>query len=296
MKIGILSRRIYLYTTKRLYDTAKNRGHQVRTIDPVGCYMNITSHSPSIHYKGENVGSFDAVIPRIGASFAFYGTAVVRQFEMAGVYTVNDSTAISKARDKLWSLQLLAKEGVGLPVTGMANSTQYTDDLIGLVGGSPLVVKLLEGTQGIGVVMAETKKAAQSVIEAFRGLKQNILVQEYIEEADGRDVRCFVVGDKIVASMLRVSQNGDFRSNLHRGGEGRPADLSPEEEETALKAAKTLGLNIAGVDLLRSAKGPVVLEVNASPGLEGIEQVTKTDIALEIIKFVEERYAEIVGQ
>jgi len=288
MKLCILSRRGYLYTTKRLYEAGKKRGHSVRIVDPLGCYMNITSNKPTIHYKGENISTFDALIPRIGSSFAFYGTAVVRQFEMAGVYTLNSSSAISKARDKLCSLQILAREGIGLPITGIAHSPRYTEDLISLVGGSPLIIKLLDGTQGIGVVMAETKKAAQSVIEAFRGLKQNILVQEYIKESEGRDIRCFVVGKRVVAAMLRVSRGEDFRANIHRGGEGRPVDLSQKEEETALAAASVLGLSVAGVDLLRSNRGPVVLEVNASPGLEGIEQIAGIKIAEEIIQFVEE--------
>ena len=287
MKLGILSRRIYLYTTKRLYDAAKKRGHSVRVIDPVGCYMNITSRSPSIHYKGENIGSFDAVIPRIGSSFSFYGTAVVRQFEMAGVYTVNDSNGISKSRDKLWSLQLLAKEGIGMPVTGMAHATRYTDDLINLVGGAPIVVKLLEGTQGIGVVLAETRTAAQSVIEAFRGLKENILVQQYISESKGSDIRCFIVGDRVAGAMIRMSSDGDFRANIHRGGVGKPVQLTREEEETAIRAAHIIGLSVAGVDLLRSDRGPMVIEVNSSPGLEGIEQVTQKDIADEIISYIE---------
>jgi ribosomal protein S6--L-glutamate ligase len=296
MKLGILSRRVYLYTTKRLYDAARKRGHSVRVIDPLGCYMNITSRSPSIHYKGENVGTFDAVIPRIGSSFSFYGTAVVRQFEMANVFTVNNSVGIGRARDKLWSLQLLAREGIGMPVTGMAHATRYTEDLIDLVGGAPVVVKLLEGTQGIGVVLAETRNAAQSVIEAFRGLKQNILVQQYVSESNGSDIRCFIIGNRVAGAMIRTSSDGDFRSNLHRGGIGKPVQLTSEEEETAIRAARIIGLSVAGVDLLRSEKGPMVIEVNASPGLEGIEQVMKKDIADEIIAFIEEKIEEKRGE
>ncbi len=287
MKIGILSRKPELYSTRRLVEAAQQRGHEVRVIDPLRCYMNITSHNPSIHYRGEQLAGFDAIIPRIGASVTFYGTAVVRQFEMMNVYCVNESVAISRSRDKLRCLQLLARKGVGLPVTGFANSTMYTQDLINIVGGAPLVIKLLEGTQGIGVVLAETHQAAESVIEAFRGLNANILVQEFIKEAKGSDIRCLVVGGKVVASMMRKSKEGEFRSNLHRGGTAAPVRISPEERETVVRAAKIMGLNVAGVDILRSNHGAVVMEVNSSPGLEGIEKATRKDISMKIIEFVE---------
>ncbi len=286
MKIGILSRNPRLYSTSRLVEAAKERGHVARVIDPMRCYMNITSHRPSVHYRGEDLSDIEAVIPRIGASITFYGTAVVRQFEMMGVFCLNESVAITRSRDKLRSLQLLARKGIGLPVSGFAHSTQYTGDLIDLVGGTPLVVKLLEGTQGIGVVLAETKQAAESVIEAFRGLKANILVQEYIKEAAGADLRCLVIGGKVVASMKRQAKGGEFRSNLHRGGSATIERITPEERSTAVRAAKIMGLNAAGVDLLRSNHGPVVMEVNSSPGLEGIETATGKDIAGKIIEFM----------
>lgn len=289
MKIAILSRNPELYSTRRLLEAAKDLGHEVRVIDPLRCYMTIASQRPTIHYKGEELSGYDAIIPRIGASITFYGTAVVRQFEMMGVYSLNESVAISRSRDKLRSLQLLARKGIGLPVTGFAHSTQYTEDLIQLAGGAPLVIKLLEGTQGIGVVLAETNKAAESVIEAFRGLKENILVQEFIKEAQGADIRCFVIGDKVVAAMKRQGKEGEFRSNLHRGGTASIVRLTPEERSTAVRAAKIMGLNVAGVDLLRSNHGPVVMEVNSSPGLEGIEQATEKNVAAMIIQFIEKQ-------
>jgi ribosomal protein S6--L-glutamate ligase len=291
MKIGILSRKAELYSTRRLVEAARARGHTVHVINPLRCYMNITSHSPAIHYKGEQLEGFDAVIPRIGASITFYGTAVVRQFEMMGVYCVNESVAISRSRDKLRSMQLLARKGIGLPVTGFAHSTKYTDDLIDLVGGSPLVVKMIEGTQGVGVVLAETKKAAQSVIQAFRSLKANILVQEFIKESSGRDIRCWVVGEKVVAAMLRQGPDGEFRSNLHRGGRAEMVRITPEERSTAVRAAKIMGLRVAGVDMLRSNHGPVVMEVNSSPGLEGIEKTTGKDVAGLVVAYVEKHAA-----
>ena len=291
MKIGILSRKAELYSTRRLVEAARERGHAVHVINPLRCYMNITSHSPAIHYKGEQLEGFDAVIPRIGASITFYGTAVVRQFEMMGVYCVNESVAISRSRDKLRSMQLLARKGIGLPVTGFAHSTKYTDDLIDLVGGSPLVVKMIEGTQGVGVVLAETKKAAQSVIQAFRSLKANILVQEFIKESSGRDIRCWVVGEKVVAAMLRQGPDGEFRSNLHRGGRAEMVRITPEERSTAVRAAKIMGLRVAGVDMLRSNHGPVVMEVNSSPGLEGIEKTTGKDVAGLVVAYVEKHAA-----
>lgn len=287
MKIAILSRNKDLYSTDRLVKSAQERGHEVKVVDPLRCYMNITSHRPSIHFKGEPLDGYDAIIPRIGASITFFGTAVVRQFEMMGVYSVNESVAITRSRDKLRSLQLLARKGIGLPVTGFAHSTMYTEDLIDLVGGPPLVIKLLEGTQGIGVVLAETHQAAESVIEAFRGLKANILVQEFIKEADAKDIRCFVVGNKVVAAMMRSGKEGDFRSNIHRGGTAMTVKITPEERSTAVRAAKIMGLNVAGVDLLRANHGPVVMEVNSSPGLRGIETATKKNVAKLIIEFIE---------
>jgi ribosomal protein S6--L-glutamate ligase len=287
MKIGILSRKAELYSTRRLMEAAEIRGHTVSIINPLRCYMNITSHHPAIHYKGEKLKGFDAIIPRIGASITFYGTAVVRQFEMMGVYCLNESVAISRSRDKLRSLQLLARKGIGLPVTGFAHSTKFTDDLIALVGGSPLVVKMLEGTQGVGVVLAETDKAAQSVIQALRSLKANILVQEYIKESSGKDIRCWVIGSKVVAAMLRQGPEGEFRSNLHRGGRATKVRITPEERSTAVRAAHIMGLRVAGVDLLRSNHGPVVMEVNSSPGLEGIEKTTGKDVAGMVIEYIE---------
>jgi ribosomal protein S6--L-glutamate ligase len=288
MKIGILSRKASIYSTNSLVQAAKKRGHEVAVIDPLLCYMNITSNNPAIHYKGKKLEGFDAIIPRIGASITFYGTAVVRQFEMMGVYCVNESVAISRSRDKLRSLQLLSRKGIGLPVTGFAHSTKFTDDLISMVGGAPLVIKMIEGTQGIGVVLAETKKAAQSVIQTLHSLNAQILVQEYIKESSGTDIRCWVIGSKVVATMKRQGPEGEFRSNLHRGGQATKIKITPEERSTAVRAAKIMGLRVAGVDLLRSNHGPVVMEVNSSPGLKGIEAVTGLDIASKVIKFIEE--------
>jgi len=287
MNIAILSRDIKLYSTQRLIEAGKQRGHEVRVLDVLRCYMNITSLRPAIHYKGEVLGGFDAVIPRIGASVTFYGTAVLRQFEMMGVYPLNESVAITRARDKLRALQLLARKGIGLPVTGFAHSPDDVQDLIKMVGGAPLVIKLLEGTQGIGVVLTETQKAAESVIEAFMGLRANILTQEFIKEAGGADIRCFVIGDKVVATMKRQAKEGEFRSNLHRGGSASLVRMTPEERSTAVRAARTMGLNVAGVDILRSNHGPVVMEVNSSPGLEGIESATGKDVAAMIVQFIE---------
>ena len=287
MKICILSRNQNLYSTSQLVKSATELGHEVEVIDPLLCYMVIASHRPTIHYKGRELNYFDAVIPRIGASITFYGTAVVRQFEMMGVFCINESVAISRSRDKLRSLQLLARKGIGLPVTCFAHSTKFTGDLISQVGGAPLVIKLLEGTQGIGVVLAETHNAAESVIEAFRGLKQNILVQEFVKEANSCDIRCFVVGEKVIAAMMRKGRDGDFRSNLHRGGSVLTVKLTPEERSTAVRAAKIMGLNVAGVDILRANHGPVIMEVNSSPGLEGIEAATNVNVAGKIIEWIE---------
>ena len=287
MKIGILSRNAKLYSTRRLVEAAKERGHEVQVLDHLRCYMNITSMRPSVSYRGEKMEGFDAVIPRIGASVTFYGTAVLRQFEMMGVYPLNESVAISRSRDKLRSVQLLARKGIGLPVTGFARNPDDIDDLLNSVGGTKFVIKLLEGTQGIGVVLAENKKAAESVIEAFLGLNANILVQEFIQEAGGADIRCFVVDGKVVAAMKRQGKEGEFRSNLHRGGSASIIRITPEERSTAVRAASIMGLNVAGVDLLRSNHGPVVMEVNSSPGLEGIEKATGKDVAGMIIQCIE---------
>lgn len=287
MKIGILSRKHDLYSTRRLVEAAKQRGHQADVIDTLRCYMNITSSQPTIHYKGSVLENYDAVIPRIGASITFYGAAVVRQLEMMGVFCLNDSVAITRARDKLRSLQLLSKKGIGLPITGFAHSVDEIQDLIKMVGGPPLVVKFLEGTQGIGVVLVETNKAARSVIEAFFGLKVNILVQEYIKDAAGADIRCFVVGGKVVAAMKRQAKSEEFRSNLHRGGKATPENISDEERHMAIRSTHIMGLNVAGVDIVRSNRGPLIMEVNASPGLEGIEKTTKIDVASSIIEFIE---------
>ena len=293
MKIAILSRNKNLYSTKRLVEAAEKRGHTVQVVDVLRCYMNITSHRPTIHYRGEILSDFDAVIPRIGASVTFYGTAVVRQFEMMNVFSLNESVAITRSRDKLRSMQLLARKGIGLPVTGFAHNPDDIDDLLSTVGGAPLVIKLLEGTQGIGVVLAETKSAAESVIQAFMGLKANIMVQEFIKEAGGSDLRCFVVGGKVVATMQRQGPEGEFRSNLHRGGSATLVRLNPEERSTAVRAAKTMGLDVCGVDLLRSNHGPVVMEVNSSPGLEGIEKASGKDVSDIIISHIEKRVAEL---
>ncbi|WP_414163268.1 30S ribosomal protein S6--L-glutamate ligase [Superficieibacter sp. BNK-5] len=287
MKIAILSRDGTLYSCKRLREAAMQRGHIVDILDPLSCYMNINPSVSSIHYKGRQLPHYDAVIPRIGSAITFYGTAALRQFELLGSYPLNESVAISRARDKLRSMQLLARKGIDLPLTGMAHSPDDTSDLIEMVGGAPLVVKLVEGTQGIGVVLAETRQAAESVIDAFRGLNAHILVQEYIAEAKGRDIRCLVVGDKVVAAIERCAKEGDFRSNLHRGGVARIATISEREREIAITAAQTLGLDVAGVDILRATRGPLVMEVNASPGLEGIEKTTGIDIAARMIQWIE---------
>lgn len=287
MKIAVITRGPKLYSTRRLVEAAEQRGHDVRLIHPLHCYMNITSHNPTIHYRGKELDRFDAIIPRIGASISFYGASLVQQFEMMGVYCLNRSIAITRSRDKLRCLQLLSRKGLGLPTTGFSHSPGDIQDLIDMVGGAPLVIKLLEGTQGIGVVLAETNKAAESVIEAFMGLKANIMVQEYIKEAQGSDIRCLVVGGEVVASMERKAKPGEFRSNLHRGGSTLNIQLTEEEAATAITAAKVMGLNVAGVDLLRSERGPLIMEVNSSPGLEGIENTTGQDVAQKIIEFIE---------
>lgn len=289
MKIAILSRDGSLYSCKRLLQAAKARGHSIEVIDPISCYMNINPGSPAIHYRGKQLGHYDAVIPRIGSAITFYGTAVLRQFEVCGSFPLNESVAITRARDKLRSLQLLVRQGIAMPVTGFAHSPDDTSDLIDMVGGAPLVVKLLEGTQGIGVVLAETRQAAESVIDAFRGLNAHILVQEFIKEARGKDIRCLVVGGRVVAAIERKAREGDFRSNLHRGGTARLVDITEREREIAIQATATLGLDVAGVDILRANRGPLVMEVNASPGLEGVEKTTGLDIAAMMIAWIEKQ-------
>ena len=291
MKIGILSQFPQLYSTQRLVAACQSRGHEAVVINTLNCYMNINSIKPSIHYEGTELVGFDAIIPRNHASVTFYGCAVVRQFEMMGVYAANDSISIARSRDKLRALQLLSRKGIGMPVTGFANKPNDIPDLINLVGGAPLVIKLLEGTQGIGVVLAETKTAAESVIEAFLGLKANILVQEYIKESNGSDIRCFVVGDKVVASMKRQGPEGDFRSNLHLGGCGEVVKITSVERKMAIAAVKAMGLVVAGVDILRSNRGPLILEVNSAPGIEGIEQTTGISVTEPIVEYIEKMVA-----
>lgn len=288
MKIAILSRSKKIYSTARLVEAAEKRGHQADVINTLRCNMNITSASPTVYYRGQALNDYDAVIPRIGASVTFYGAAVVRQFEMMGVFCLNDSISITRARDKLRSLQLLSKKGIGLPITGFAHSLDETQDLIKMAGGAPLVVKFLEGTQGIGVVLVESLKAARSIIEAFLGLKVNILVQEYIKEAGGADIRCFVVGDRVVAAMKRQAKSEEFRANLHRGGIGMPIEITPEERNMAIRVAHIIGLDVAGVDIVRSNRGPLIMEVNATPGLQGVEKITGIDVADKMIRFIEE--------
>jgi ribosomal protein S6--L-glutamate ligase len=287
VKIAILSRKASLYSTNRLREAALQRGHEVEIVDYLRCYMNITSSRPHVVYYGEELAGVDAIIPRIGASNTFYGTAVVRQFEMMGVFTPNRSLAISRSRDKLRCMQMLAAKGIGLPVTGFGHSLKDIEGLLDVIGGPPVVVKMLEGTQGIGVVLADSSAAARSVIEAFRGLDVNILVQEFIGEAEGADIRAFVVGNRVVAAMKRQGAPGEFRSNLHRGGKATKIKLTPKERSAAVRAASILGLKVAGVDILRSRRGPVVLEVNSSPGLEGIERTTEIDVADAIIDYIE---------
>jgi ribosomal protein S6--L-glutamate ligase len=287
MKIALLTRNPKLYSHQRIIETAMQRGHEIAPIDYLRCYMNITSRKPELRYMGEKLEGFDAVIPRIAASHTFYGLAVLRQFEMMGVYPLNESVAIGRSRDKLRSLQILSRDGVGMPVTAFANHTGRTDEILEMVGGAPVVIKLLEGTQGIGVVLGETHRSAKSVIDAFHGADINILVQEFIREADGKDIRAFIVGRRIVATMERAGPEGEFRSNLHRGGTATKVELTTQERAAALKASKSMGLNVAGVDLLRSKSGPVVVEVNSSPGLEGIETATGRDVAKAIIEFLE---------
>ncbi|MBY0273202.1 MAG: 30S ribosomal protein S6--L-glutamate ligase [Alphaproteobacteria bacterium] len=287
MKILMMARNPKLYSHQRLQTVATSRGHQFDIIDALQVYMNIAPHNPQIKYKGESIKGYDAVIPRIGASITMYGLAVLRQLEIMGVWSLNDSVAIGRSRDKLRCMQILARRGIGLPLTGFAHSTAYTDDMIEMVGGAPLVIKLLEGTQGLGVVLGETRSSARSVIEAFRKVNVNILLQEYIKEAGASDIRCIVVGGKVVASMMRTGASGEFRSNLHRGGTAKKVKISPEERSVAVRSASLMGLNVCGVDMLRTNHGPVVMEVNSSPGLEGIETSTGIDVATKIVEYIE---------
>ena len=287
MEIAILSRNAQLYSTSRLMEAALQRGHQPRVLSHTHCYVVMEKNKPTIYLKDEPIEKIDAVIPRIGSSVTYYGAAIIRQFEMQNVYTTLASQALVRSRDKLRTLQMLAKENLGIPKTAFARRPDNIDYLIKQVGGAPLVIKLIEGTQGLGVVLAETRNAAKSVIEAFYGMNANFLIQEFIKEANGADIRALVVGDRVVAAMMRQAKEGEFRSNLHRGGLGKPITLSKEEEETAVNAAHALGLKIAGVDLLMSHRGPLIMEVNSSPGLEGIEDATGIDIATQIIQFIE---------
>jgi ribosomal protein S6--L-glutamate ligase len=287
VKLALMCQQPELYSHQRLLAAARARGHEIDIVNHVKCYINITSNSPGVRYQGRDLPKYDAVIPRIGASVTFYGCAVLRQFEVMGVYPLNESVAITRSRDKLRSMQLLAKKGVGLPVTVFAHKTSDPEDLIEMVGGPPVIIKLLEGTQGIGVVLGETRGAAVSIIQAFGGVDTDILVQEYIKEAKAEDIRCLVVGGKVVAAMKRKGKEGEFRSNLHRGGSAEAIKISGSERETALAAAKAMGLNVCGVDMLRSNHGPVVMEVNSSPGLEGVEKATGVDVAGKIIEFIE---------
>ncbi len=289
MNIAILSRGPELYSTRRMVEAAEKRGHEVRIVDHTKCLILMERGNPVVYYKGEPLEAFDAIIPRIGASVTFFGTAVVRQFEMLNTFTTTSSIALVRSRDKLRSTQILAKNKLGVPKTAFAKFPRDNDveGMIKLVGGAPLIIKLLEGTQGLGVVLAETNKAAKSVVEAFSGLEANILIQEFIKEAGGADIRAFVVDGKVVGSMKRQGKDGEFRSNIHRGGQGMIIKLSKAEKDAAINAAKVMGLSIAGVDMLQSARGPLILEVNSSPGLEGIESATKIDIASKIIAFIE---------
>lgn len=292
MKIAILSRNPKIYSTHRLVKAGLSRGHEVRVINPLRCYMNITSSQPMVHYRDEKLNDLNVVIPRIGASITHYGSAVLRQFEMMGVFSLNESTSITRSRDKLRCLQILSRSGIGLPVTSYAHSTKMTEKLVKMVGGAPCVIKLLEGTQGKGVILADTNRAAESIIDSFRHMKAHFMVQEFIKESNGQDIRAFVIGNKVVASMMRKAKEGEFRSNLHRGGTAQKVDISQEEATVAVNAAKALGLNVAGVDLLRSSRGPLVLEVNSSPGLQGIETSTGLDIATMIIEYAEQNLSQ----
>jgi ribosomal protein S6--L-glutamate ligase len=288
MNIAVLSRNPKLYSTRRLIEAIKNRGHNGLVIDHLKCDIIMDDQGPSIYYKGEKVINMDAIIPRIGASVTFYGTAVVRHFEMMNVFSAQDSLAITRSRDKLRSLQILSRSGVGMPKTAFTNYSKEENTVLKHVGDAPVIIKLLEGTQGLGVILAETNKAAKSVVEAFESLRTRVIMQEFIEEAGGADIRAFIVNGKVVGAMRRQGKTGEFRSNLHRGGQASLIKLNRTEKATALNAAKCMGLAIAGVDMLQSKKGPLVLEVNSSPGLEGIENATGVDVADKIIEFVEQ--------
>ena len=291
LRIGVLASNPELYSNKRIMEAGEMRGHEMHFLNIKECYMKLDADKPEIHYRGGKIlDNFDAVIPRIRPSITFYGCALTRQFEAMKVYCLNSAAAITQSRDKLFSLQLLLHHGVDIPTTGFANSPLDTDDLIKMVGGSPLIVKLLEGTQGKGVVLAETKKAAESVINAFKSLNANILVQEFIKEADGKDLRLFVVDGKVVAAVQREAAPGEFRANIHMGGTASVIKPTSDEKKIAIKAAKAMDLKVAGVDIIRSSKGPLLLEVNSSPGLEGIEGATNKDIAGEMIKAIEKNF------
>lgn len=287
LSIAILTREPDNFSTRRLVEEAEKRGHAVELIDTRRCYLNIQSHNPEVHYDGKALPFYDAVIPRIGASLTFYGMAIVRQFEAMGTYCLNPASAIGASRDKLAAHQILARHRIPMPTTAFANSPKDTNSLLSLVGGAPTVLKLLQSTQGKGVVLAETKKAGEAVINAFQGLDANFIAQEFVKEASGSDVRCFVIGKRVVASMMRTAGSGDFRSNLHSGGSAKKIILTKEEKSVVSKSAKVLGLTVAGVDLIRTDKGSKILEVNSSPGLQGIEKITKTNIAEKIIEHIE---------
>ena len=289
MKFVMLARNPNLYSHRRIVEAARTRKHEIDVMNTLHLHMNITSSKPMLMHGGRVLPHYDAVIPRIGASITHYGLAVLRQFEVQGVYPLNESVAIGRSRDKLRALQLLAREGIGLPVTAFAHGPRRAEDVIKEVGGTPCVIKLLEGTQGMGVILAETTASAKSIIEAFSAANMNILVQEFIKEAGGTDVRALVVGGAVVASMKRVGKMGDFRANLHRGGRSEPVAITEEERKTAIRSAEVLGLNVAGVDMLRSNRGPVVIEVNSSPGIEGMEQASGADVAGAMIEFLEKR-------
>jgi ribosomal protein S6--L-glutamate ligase len=291
MKIALLARNPHLYSHRRICEAARARGHEIEVINTLRVSINITSQRPALYYRKRRLEGFDAVIPRIGASVTFYGLAVLRQFEVMGIYPLNESVAIGRSRDKLRCLQLLARRGIGLPVTAFTHDPKQAYDVIDLVGGPPVILKLLEGTQGIGVVLGDTIKSAKSVIEAFQGANVNILVQEFIKEAGGADIRALVIGDRVVAAMQRQGAPGEFRSNLHRGGAGTAVKISPAERATAVKAANTLGLNVCGVDMLRSKRGPLVVELNSSPGIEGLEKASGVDVASFMIEFLERNAA-----
>jgi ribosomal protein S6--L-glutamate ligase len=288
MKIAILATNPQLYSHQRLKAAGEEAGHEISIINPLYCYLNVAASSPNVHYRGgEPLPKYDAVIPRIGASITYYGTAVLRHMETMGMYALNESIAISRSRDKFRALQLLARKGIPMPLTSFAQSPDDTEDLIRMVGGAPLVIKLLEGTQGKGVILADSHQSAVSIINAFKEMSANILVQEFIEESRGTDIRCFVIGDKVIAAMKRQAKEGEFRANVHQGGKAMKVTLSPQERAIAVGAAKTMGLKVAGVDLIRSNHGPLVLEINSSPGLEGIEKATHVNIAGKIIQYIE---------